>query len=170
MRQSTMIEAIQESVLKHLWYLSEELVIFALFDDGLNSDERHAMAAKLSQFPNTGDIQPGKPVFPVDLMVDKPTLDSFVGPRSWLLFNKLRARGDWLQMDVDQWDSNVEFTRMKNCLEDLKVVNDLAERCIKDIQEYADLAKDSQYQEDILIVATDHRAAFQDLSKRALAM
>ena len=53
---------------------------------------------------------------------------------------------------------------------ELKAVNDLAERCIKDIQEYADLAKDSQYQEDILIVATDHRAAFQDLTKRALAM
>ena len=53
MRQSTMIEAIQESVLNHLWYLSEELVIFALFDDGLNSDERRAMTAKLSQFPST---------------------------------------------------------------------------------------------------------------------
>ena len=170
MRQSTMIEAIQKSVLNHLWYLSEELVIFALFDDGLNSDERCAMAAKLYQFPNTGNIQPEKPVFPVDLMVDNPRLDSFVGPKSWLLFNMLNAGGAWLQLEVDQWNSDVEYARMKNCLEDLKVVNDVAERCIKDIQEYADLAKDSQYKEDILIVATDHRAAFQDLSKRALSM
>ena len=103
-------------------------------------------------------------------MVENPRLDSFVGPKSWLLFNKLNAGGAWLQLEVDQWNSDVEYARMKNCLEDLKVVNDLAERCIKDIQEYADLAKDSQYKEDILIVATDHRAAFQDLSKRALSM
>ena len=56
------------------------------------------------------------------------------------------------------------------CIEQLKVVNDLAERCIKDIQEYADLAKDSRYQEDILVVASDHRGIFQDLRKQALAV
>ena len=53
-----MIEASQESNLNHLWYLSEELVIFALFDDGLNSDKKRAMAARLSQLPNIGNIQP----------------------------------------------------------------------------------------------------------------
>ena len=30
---------------------------------------------------------------------------------------------------------------MKNCMENLKVVNNLAEGCIDDIQEYADLAR-----------------------------
>ena len=103
-------------------------------------------------------------------MVRNPRLETFVGPRSWLLFNKLNANGVWLQMDVSDWESDAEYIRMKACLRDLKVVNDLAERCIKDIQEYADLAKDSQYREDILIVATDHRGVFQDLRKRALAV
>ena len=51
-------------------------------------------------------------------------------------------------MDVSDWESDAEYIRMNACLRDLKVVNDLAERCIKDIQEYADLAKDSQYRED----------------------
>ena len=102
-------------------------------------------------------------------MVDNPKLDSFVGPRSWMLFNILHANGTWLQNDVCEWHQNEEFARMKAIIKDLKVVNDLAERCIKDIQEYADLAKDSKYREDILIVATDHRGVFQDLRKGALA-
>ena len=170
MVQSHMIEAVQESVMNHLWYLTEELVIFGLFDDGLDNAERNAMAAQLMSYPNLGNFEPGKPVFPIDLMVRNPRLETFVGPRSWLLFNKLNANGVWLQMDVSDWESDAEYIRMNACLRDLKVVNDLAERCIKDIQEYADLAKDSQYREDILIVATDHRGVFQDLRKRALAV
>ena len=50
----------------------------------------------------------------------------------------------------------------------LKVVNDCAEHCIKDITEYANAAKDSEYGEDILVVATDHRRVFQDLRKQAI--
>ena len=62
------------------------------------------------------------------------------------------------------WMSSVELrcrdAPVENCVEELKVVSDLAERGIRDIQEYADLAKDSKYKEDIFIVATEHRAAF----------
>ena len=43
---------------------------------------------------------------------------------------------------------------MRAIIKDLKVVNYVAERYIKDIRECADLAKDSQQREDILIVAT----------------
>ena len=45
-----MIEAVQESVMNHLWYLTEELVIFGLFDDGLDNAERNAMAAQLMSY------------------------------------------------------------------------------------------------------------------------
>ena len=41
-------------------------------------------------------------------------------------------------------------------MHDLKVTNDCAERWIKDVPEYANAAKDSNYREDILMVATDH--------------
>lgn len=164
MRQTEMIEAVQDSIMNHLWYLTEELVVFALFDIQLSEDERRAMAMKLWSIPTPTDFAPGKPIFQEDLMIPDPKLASFVGRKSWLLFNKLNASGHWLQKDVADWENDMEA-----CLKDLKVVNDLAERCIKDIQEYADQARDSQYQEDILIVATDHRGVFQDLRKQALA-
>ena len=80
----------------------------------------------------------------------------------------METNGDWLRNEVNEWENSDQYVRMKTCVSDLKVVNDVAERCIKDIQEYADAAKDSKYQDDILLVATDHRGIFQDLRKEAL--
>lgn len=168
MRQTRMIESVQDSVKNHLWYLTEELVVFGLFDNKLEIAERKNMAKKILFFPKEKTYKPGKPKFPV--MTTNPKLEEFIGPRSWLLFNILNAKGLWLNNNVSEWDEDAEYSRMKKCLNELKVVNDLAERCIKDIQEYADLARDSQYREDILIVATDHRSIFQDLRKNSLAL
>ena len=60
--------------------------------------------------------------------------------------------------------------RMKEFLCNLKMVNDLAQQCIRDIQENSNLAMEPQYQEDILIVGMDHREVFKNLRKRALAV
>ena len=48
---------------------------------------------------------------------------------------------------------------MRAIIKDLKVVNYVAERYNKDIRECADLAKDSQHREGILIVATKARVS-----------
>ena len=56
--------------------------------------------------------------------------------------------------------------RVGEFLRDLQVVNDTAERCIKDVTEYAYLA----HREDILLVVSDHRHVIQDIRKQALGM
>ena len=101
-------------------------------------------------------------------MTPTPSLETFVGPRSWLIFDKLGAIGTWLTSDIMDWNTDEEYRSMVTILKDLKVVNDLAERCVKDIQEYADLTKDSGHRDNILLVVSDHRGVFQDLRKEAL--
>ena len=113
----------------------------------------------------------GKPRFPPnELMTSTPRLDSFVGSRSWLLFDKLGAVGNWMSAEVVDWNEDDEYKMILRVLKDLKVVNDLAEQCIKDIQEYANLSKDSAHRDNILLVVSDHRGVFQDLRKQALQM
>ena len=108
-------------MLNHLWYLSQELVVFALFDEDLPSDERRDMAKKLSLIPCPPTFPPGKPEFPVHLMTVKPKMDSFVGPKSWLIFNKMNADGHWLQKNVEDWEDDGEYeneellARFKGC-------------------------------------------------------
>ena len=111
----------------------------------------------------------GKPQFsPNELMTSTPRLDSFVGSRSWLLFDKLGAVGNWMSAEVVEWNEDDEYKMMLRVLKDLKVVNDLAERCIKDIQEYADLSKDSAHRNNILLVVSDHRGVFQDFGQKKI--
>ena len=155
--QYTMLNEVLKSVLNHLWYLTEELVIFGLFDDNLGDEERKDMATKLLSSPHPIIHKAAKSVFPnKELLTDNPTLERFVGSGSWLFFDKVNASGDWLTDEVHNWATHEEYCQMLDILKDLKVVNDLAERCIKDIEEYADITKDSQYREDILLVVSDH--------------
>ena len=166
--QAEMITAVQENFLTHLWYLTEELVVFGLFDSNLSDHERKSMANQLLLCPRADSFSPAKPVFNTDLMTDQPTLDSFIGPRSWILFHKLSASGLWLNKDVEEWPEDEEYKRIETFLHDLKVVNDLAERCVGAVQTYRNMAKDSVHRDEILLVASDHRGVFNDLRKQAL--
>ena len=168
--QWEMINAVQCNFKNHMWYLSEECVIFGLFDINVSTQERKAMAEKLILQPRPTDFPGGKPIFEPELLTDQPQLISFMGPYSWLLFHKLSANGEWLQRDPDEWDKDEEFKRMQTFLQDLKVVNDLAERCVKDVQDYKDMTKDSKHRDEIIIVATDYRGVIKDTRKKSIAM
>ena len=57
--QLAMVEAIKESVKNHLWYLTAELVVFGLFDNGLDENERKAIATKLLNCHRPNMFHPG---------------------------------------------------------------------------------------------------------------
>ena len=67
-----------------------------------------------------------------------------------------------------EWPEDDEYKRLETFLKDLKVVNDLAERCVGAVQTYRNMAKDSVHRDEILLVACDHRGVFNDLRKQAL--
>ena len=50
------------------------------------------------------------------------------------MFETLQAKGNWLSNNVDGWGSNKKHKKMTEILKALKVVNNLSERCIKDIK------------------------------------
>jgi hypothetical protein len=156
------------SVMRHLWYLTADTVVFALFDDDLEEQEKREIADALVQTPRV-HIRLGKPSMPTHLMVGNPRLSSFVGSQSWKLWDLLGIGSDWLQLPVDDWEDDEEFTRARDYVKGLSVVNDAAERCIKSITDYAAATQDSVYREDILLVGNSHREVFQDLRRAALA-
>ncbi len=112
--------------------------------------------------------QTGKPVLP-DNLHRRFQLSALIGQRSWLLFHLLNAGTEWLHRPVRSWEDCPEYKRVGDFLGDLSVVNDAAERCVKDITEYAEMARDSAHRERILLVVNDHRNVFQELRKDALA-
>ena len=59
------------------------------------------MAEKLRTIERPPVFDPRKPTFPNDQMTLNPTLDIFIGPRSWLIFSKLKAIGEQLDDEVE---------------------------------------------------------------------
>ena len=75
-----------------------------------------------------------------------------------------------MSSEVAEWSNDDECKMMLSILKDLKAVNDLAQRCIRDIQEYTDLSKDFPHRDNMLLVVSDHRGVFQDLRKQSLQL
>lgn len=159
------------SMRRHLWYLTPELVVFGLFDDGLPNQEKQLMAVELRRKPRPLLFAPGKPGQPnfdpvaAHLTQVRPPLASFVTDRSWLLFSLLDANGDWLENDPSTWLNDPEYLHLQELIKDMEVVNDSAERAVKDVAEYAEMSRDPNHRDNVILVANDHRGRVAQMRK-----
>ena len=142
---------VSDSIQRHTSYLKAPQVIFALFNEKLEPTERQTLAAALAAIPRPDSspdhFRPGKLAdIPLvcsmkecvgsslciddsDLPFPKKTLASFVGVKSYLLFNLLHIEDlSWLEAPVALWDCFPSYSVSKNFVKDLVVVNDGAER------------------------------------------
>lgn len=74
-----------KSILLHLWYLTEELVVFAIFDTDIQDSLRQQIVLKLLSCQRPKIFKPQKPVFPdIDPMtiIYPYQLVDFIGSRS----------------------------------------------------------------------------------------
>ena len=110
--QYRLAAAAKGSAIRHLWYLTEEIAPFALFDVSVPDQERKEMAETLLLIPRPPDFHTGKPRFPVDRIGFQQNLQTFIGERSWTLFEKLNGHGDWLHLPVAEWETDQEYVKM----------------------------------------------------------
>ena len=164
-----MARAVKVSILRHSWYLSEQLVVFALFYNGVDAEIRAEMATTLHNIPRPVAFPVGKPGFPLALLrAGTATLPQLVGPNSWLLFHLLGDDGGWLTLPPEQWAGNPQYARLCDHVSHLAVVNDAAERGVKDIQDYANAARDGTHRGDIILVSGSHRLKMRDFLKNEM--
>ena len=157
-----------KSVYSHLWYLTEQLVVLALWDKGVPDEERKAIANRLLITEQPEHITTGKPVFPNHLLnndIAIPDLNEFVWKKSWLLFQFFSIPHNWLSIPVFTWNGNEGYRKGLQILKNMLVVIDCPERCIKNITEYANYTKDSAHRDNTLLVVNSHRDKINDISK-----
>ena len=70
------------------------------------------------------------------------SLAAFITERSWLLFHLLESDAVWLHEQHSVWSdyNDYEFCKSFRC--DMMVVNDPAERAVKDVQDCAQMTRD----------------------------
>lgn len=116
-----------DSVLKHLWYLTEEVVVLSIFDRQLELILRKGILVKLPSFPRPKTFSPGKPKFPslkFDSIITYPDqLLNFVASRSWLLFVSIKLTEehfDWMHTEVNNWEKMSGYKKLKELCAHLK--------------------------------------------------
>jgi hypothetical protein len=157
-----------KSISRHLSYLTEELVVFSLFDDLLNYAEKTMIGKRLYHIDRPRNILPNKPKFPAIVWRDdeKPLLSSFVGSKSWLLFNLLKLEGkqEWLNIPSEHWHNFEDFKKAKHFVDSFLCTNDSAERGIKLITDYKDSCFGIEEREYLAQVVEKHRMSFKATS------
>ena len=150
--------------------MTQQLVIFGLFDRELDDEVRIAMATTLHATPRPAIFPLGKPEFPVNILLygNNLTLEDFIGPNSWLLFDLLGCYGRWLALPLAQWEEDEEYKQMCSIVCNIPVVNDAAERGVKDVQDYANSANDGAYRGKIVVVANTHRVKIPQFLKNEM--
>ncbi|KAI9553808.1 hypothetical protein GHT06_019076 [Daphnia sinensis] len=164
-----------ESVLKHLWYLTEEVVVLSIFDRKLDPVLRKGILMKLLFFPRPQTFAPGKPKFPSlrlnSIITYLDQLLNFVGSRSWLLFVSLKLTEenfDWMHTEVENWEKMSGYKKTEGIVRSFEVVNDCAERAIKLISDFKDVVVNVKDQEYLFQVIEDPRNYFRSFKKSSL--
>ena len=160
-------DAVIKSVHRQMFYLVEETVVFALCDDGTSNEEKDSIIKALLECNRPQTFPPMKPCFKNDLLINKPhdmpQLKDFVGPRSWLIFHLFDVDVEWMEYSSSNWINYPEYIRFRKLVKGIVCVNDVAERNVKNIVDYAEYSKDSERRDTVIKVVNYHRE-FHDFS------
>ena len=154
----------------------------ALFSDLLSLDEKSELAATILTFeskkpyhwnlrrPGEEDnsYQIGKPILKLDLD-ENTSLKDLVGSNSFLIFDLLNLSWDWLRMNPDKWEDSQDYGIMRNYVRTVKVTNDVAERGVKLMADYATiLTEDDDMRQSILHAVERNRIMYPNFKKNVL--
>jgi hypothetical protein len=151
---STISEAAIKAFDRHLWYLTPELVVVALFSDVVPSDVLRDLADALCAVkPKQGVLQEpmhrfgtgyGKPKFHEEI-TETTKLSDLVNEDSWYTIKLLQLNMDFLPEDIVSWKENDNFKSAKQIVKHLNFVNDSAERGVKLSTDYVSAAKGEEH-------------------------
>ena len=152
---------------RHKWYLTAQVIPFALFSDNVTEDEKSRMAARLLTLRREETVSLGLPDFPE--VTQETELWDLVTPKTWQFFDIVKSDPMWLTKPVSDWESDTDYKQIKNFVSTVKVVNDGCERAVALATDYARiLTKDSTMRRKILQVVEANRKAFVDVKKATL--
>lgn len=116
---------------RHLWYLSDELVVLTLFSDKVSNYDKYLMQMKLIR--QVSKRTENSIIYTAEIDdIQNIELQDFISPRSFFLFEQLDLPNDFLDADVSDWTEMESYKKAKQIILNLiTVVNDSAERALQ---------------------------------------
>ena len=153
--------------MRHLWYLSEMLVGLAFFDSEVFDAEKVQMVAALSK---PSEDSPAPRVKSLDeSTMSKLMLPDFVSSNTVKFFAAMQIEMDFLQQNPSVWQSNEHYISGYHKVQQLKVVNDAAERGVSLIENFNSVITNQEEQKQYLLqVVEQHRQQFPASKKSVI--
>jgi hypothetical protein len=159
---------------KHLWYLTGDCVVFAIFSCLVPVKERRSLADKVlslmqhHEMPTTVQHRYGtgygKPSFP-ELKSDT-CLSDLVNEDTLYTIKLLDLNLSFLSEDVKNWQENEHFQNSKTIVKNLNVVNDCSERAVKLASDFLGRSKTEERYQNLLQVVEADRIKRPNLRKK----
>ena len=156
-----------EKMISHLWYLSSELAILSLFDDGVPLEVKKSIVKAVNTRDCTDSEAKRFVIAKKDMnSLAQRTLSDFVSKKSLNLFKIFDLPYDFLDIDIELWPTDESFLENKEYFQQLKVVNDLAERAVALVGEYNQcLTKNEEQFQYLLQVVKEHQKTLPNCNK-----
>ncbi|XP_044586532.1 uncharacterized protein LOC123266358 [Cotesia glomerata] len=163
-----MSEAATVTFSRHLWYLSEELVGLALFDDRVSLHAKRQTVTAIKTRESNASNSKKFIVKDVSLLLSK-NIEDFASKQSLFLFEQYQLPYQFMDKDPELWAFDQDYLHCKSVFSDLKVVNDLAERGVALIQDYNNcLTRNEEQKQYLLQVVEEHRKKFPYVTKNKI--
>lgn len=154
---------------RHLWYLSEELILLSLFDEEISPTEKRAMLEASMSKDGKKKIQKRAEI---DITtIDFTSYSQFVTKSSRKLFTTLSLPDEFLTEDPNKWKDLDDYKASRAIVCSLATVNDFAERSIALIKECTNSGrfKNEDQLQCALQVIEENRKKFPDAKKSSLS-
>lgn len=168
--------------MNHLWYLSPELAIMAIFDEDVPLETKLKIVAKvhtkneeisIDAIPED-DQDYTSEKFSVKRVQSKSIndllyndIDFFVTAESIKFFERFELQTEFLLINPSQWTDNESYRTALQFVKKLTVVNDCAERGVKLVQDFCKhYTKDEKQMQYVLQLVKDHRQMFPNALKK----
>lgn len=116
---------------RHLWYLSDELIVLSLFSNKVSTQEKIRMVQQLTRQASARTENSIKRTTDIDNIPDMQ-LHQFISSRSFFLFERLELDTAFLNENPENWNNMSSFKNAKKTIEELlNVVNDSSERALQ---------------------------------------
>lgn len=157
---------------RHLWYLSDEAIGLAFFDETIPFDVKKKMVQAISaQTEDEDDYLHFRNVIqPTNVhSVASKTLDHFVSRKTMEFFKRFNISTDFMQYEPALWAQREDYIRGSEVVGKIMVVNDVSERKVKLMEEFnALLTKDEDQKQFLLITVDRYRKNFPSHNKSSL--
>ncbi|GBM73282.1 hypothetical protein AVEN_158156-1 [Araneus ventricosus] len=118
-----------------LWYLNEESSTLAIFDKNVNIASKKRIIENFKRENLHTErkciVQPNE----VPLLLEK-AIEDFISQKSLNLLKKLNIDISFLNISPDLWDRDDSHLKSQEIFQNLRVVNDTAERGVKLMQDF----------------------------------